>query len=98
MMINETTKNNGLGDAPASETSYYLSADGVLDGGDVVLGTRSIPESPAGAVSEGASVVIVPAGTPAGSYSIIAKADSGDVMQETSETNNTYRRTITVTP
>jgi subtilase family serine protease len=96
MTITETTKNIGSGDAPASETSYYLSVDGVLDNGDVALGTRSIPESPAGAVSEGAVVVTVPAGTPAGSYSIIAKADSGDVVQETSETNNTYRRIITV--
>ena len=87
--LNDTTRNSGGGAAPASSTKLYLTTNLSVDAGDIVLGTRAVPALAGGATSAASTVVTIPAGLAPGSYWIIAVADEGAVVVETSETNNT---------
>jgi subtilase family serine protease len=60
----------------------------------LLQGTRAVPTLAAGAASSGTTDVVIPPNTPVGSYYVIAKADGNDALVETSETNNTYARSI----
>src|SRR5947209_5276589 len=95
--ITDTTKNQGAGAAGASTTGFYLSASTVLDASAAVLGSRAIPALAAGATSSGSTTVTIPAGTPAGNYYIIAKADADSAVTETNEGNNLYYWFIQIT-
>ncbi|HEX5092375.1 MAG TPA: Ig-like domain-containing protein, partial [Burkholderiales bacterium] len=76
--------------AKAAKVSVYASADGVLDTGDLLLGTAQVQ----GKLKAGASADVdvrldfdeslVP-----GRYQLIALLDSGDKVHESDETNNT---------
>jgi subtilase family serine protease len=97
--VADTTKNQGGGTAFASVTSFYLSPNVILDAADVLLGSR--PTGPlAAGVSEPASTTLsIPAGTPTGTYYIIAKADATGIVPETQEVNNTkYGATTKIGP
>jgi subtilase family serine protease/subtilisin family serine protease len=96
--LSDTTKNQGAGTAAASTTTYYLSANAVLDSGDVVLGSRAVPALGSGVSDAGSLAVTIPAGTATGTYYVFAKADAGEVVSETSEFNNTAVRTLRVGP
>ena len=99
IVVSDTTTNQGGGDAPASVTAFYLSATSGGGAGDVLLdGSRAVPALPAGASSSGSTTVTIPAGTAAGSFYIIARADNGNVVAETLENNNTRSRTISIGP
>ena len=87
--VTDTTADPGGGAAPASKTGYYLSTNTTLDSGDVLLGFRSVPAIPAGGTSAGSASVVIPAGTTAGTYYVIAVADYDNSVSETNETNNT---------
>jgi len=65
-----------------------LSFNSALDASDVLLGARAVPPLAAGATSAGSTRVAIPPGTAAGSYYVLARADGGDEVVETSETNN----------
>src|SRR4029078_3754614 len=52
----------------------------------------------ANATDTGSVSLTIPAGTATGSYYLVAKADGNDAVLETSETNNTLYRAITVGP
>jgi subtilisin family serine protease/subtilase family serine protease len=84
----ETTKNQGAGGADASTTSFYLSANSLFDASDVIIGSRSVPALTAGASHGATTPLTVPAGTAAGTYYVIARADAASAMLETSEVNN----------
>ena len=92
--VTDTTKNFGAVGAPASTTSFYLSADAVLDASDVLLGSRSVPvlARRRAARARGPSSLTIPSGTGGGSYFIIARADAGNAITEIDETNNTTSR------
>ena len=96
--IAETTRNTGGGTAEASTTSFYLSADTTLDGADVLLGSRTVGALAAGASSAGSTTVTIPPGTATGTHYVIARADSGEVVSELSETNNTASWSLAVGP
>jgi subtilase family serine protease len=97
--ISDTTTNQGGGDAPASVTVFYLSTSSTGGPGDVLLdGTRAVPQLAAGASSTGSTTVTIPAGTAAGTFYLVAQADAGNAVTETSETNNTRSRTISIGP
>ena len=93
----DTVKNQGGGEAAASRTIYYLSANNTIGAGDVLLAeSRSVPAIAAGASSVGTTALTVPPDTQVGSYYVVAKADGDDVVGETSETNNTIARAILI--
>jgi subtilisin family serine protease len=96
--VTETIKNQGGGTAESSTTMYYLSTDTTLDAADVLIGSRSVPALPAGQSSSGSTLVLIPPGTPTAGWQIIAQADGGQVVSETTETNNLYRRAIGIGP
>jgi subtilase family serine protease len=85
----DTTRNQGTATAAASTTRYFLSADAFHSAGDHLLpGARSVPQLTAGSSSTGSRTVTVPAGTPSGSYRLIACADRGGAVAESNESNN----------
>jgi subtilase family serine protease len=96
--IVDQTRNAGGGTAPATTTSFYLSADATLDAGDVLLGSRAVPSLAAGGISTGTTSVTIPAGTATGTYNVFARADATDAVPETYENNNTTSRTLRIGP
>jgi subtilisin family serine protease len=93
--VNSTITN--LGSAAGSFiVRYYLSADAVFDGGDVLVGGRAVTSLAAGAVNVSPKTVPIPVGTAPGTYRILVRADATDVLMEASETNN-VRATAAIT-
>lgn len=93
----DTVQNQGGGPAGASTLRFYLSANASVDASDVVLeGTRAVPALAGGAASAGTTAIVVPAGTAAGTYYVIAQADGSGAVAETSETNNVSARVVKV--
>jgi subtilase family serine protease len=98
LVLTDTTRNSGGGTAAASTTSYYLSANGTFDAGDVLLGSRAVPALAAGASDTATVTVTIPAGTATGNYTVFAVVDSGGVVTETYENNNSTGRSLRVGP
>lgn len=77
---------------------YWLSADAVLDGGDLLIASKLVPGLGAGEPFEdsiiGSSVEIL--GGKPGTNHIIVKVDAASQVPETSETNNTASAAIAV--
>ena len=96
--VGDTTKNNGPGSVPASTTRFYWSTNSTLDAGDTYLGARPVPVLAAGASSRGNITVAVPSNACSGTFYIIARADSDNLIAETKETNNTMSKTIKTGP
>ena len=96
--VTDTTKNQGGGEAGASRTAVYLSTNTAFDAADLLLGARDVGALAAGASSSGPVNVTIPASTEPGTWYLIARADDEGAVPETTETNNTYPRTITIGP
>ena len=86
--VSDATKNQGAGSASASTTSFYLSANVLLDDTDTPLGTRAVGALAPTTASTGTTLVTIPPDTVAGTYYVIAKADGLGAVQETQELNN----------
>ena len=87
--ISETTKNQGGGTAGPSTTRFYLSVDSTVSADDLILGSRAVAALGASNYTSGTTAVVVPAGTPAGSYRLISVADAANAVGEAVESNNT---------
>jgi subtilase family serine protease len=98
LTITDTTKNAGVGRTVASVTRFLLSADAVLDASDRALGERAVAELAAGESSTATTSVTVPPGTAAGTWYVIARADDGNAVEETSETNNSAQASLRLGP
>ena len=98
MVVNDTTSNKAQVGAGASTTQFYLSTDVILDGGDVLLGSRSVPALGAKGRSAGSATVTIPLATAPGRYFLLAVSDGGAAVSEADENNNLRSRSITVTP
>jgi subtilase family serine protease len=95
--VTDITRNVGAASAAASTTRYYLSLDATRDPGDVLLsGARAIPPLAPNAFSTVTVNTTIPAGTPAGTYFLLACADDLTAVLETNETNNCRAATRTV--
>lgn len=89
-------RNAGGLTAGASRLKYYFSSDALLDGSDSYLNYDDVPALAAGTANDETANVRVPAGTPDGSWFVLAIADyDGDVL-ELDETNNVFAIAITV--
>jgi len=86
--VTDTTVNQGGGSAGPTTTRFYLSVNSTLDATDVLLGSRDVPALGPAASHAGSALLTLPAATPGGLYYLIAQADSGKTVAETSETNN----------
>ena len=98
IVMTDTTKNQGGGAAPGSSTSFYLSTNGTLDAGDVLLGTRVVGALAANASASGPATLPIPQTTAPGTYYVIAKADGSGDIAETVETNNTRAKSLRIDP
>ncbi len=96
--MTDTTRNQGGGGADASVTRFYLSSNSTLDASDVLIGSRDVPALGGGTSSTASTTVTIPPETAARVWYIIAVADGGSVVRETSENNNTNYRTIQISP
>ncbi|MCI0686777.1 MAG: hypothetical protein L0Y54_06000, partial [Sporichthyaceae bacterium] len=94
--VSDTTNNVGAGPAPATVTQYFLSADIVPDASDLALGSRAVPALGPGTSSAGSAAVTLPSGATNGLWYLIAKADGGDALAESSESNNATWRSIQI--
>jgi subtilase family serine protease len=94
--VGDTTKNVGGADTGPTVTQIFLSANGTLDGSDILAGSRSVPALGAGASSSGSTTITIPETLASGVWTIIAKADAEGIVVETSESNNGASRTIKV--
>jgi subtilase family serine protease len=98
IVVTDGVKNIGLGTAGPSATRYYLSVNFALDAGDLLLGIeRSVPALAANQTSTGSVSIVLPAGL-TGTFYLIAAADGGSAVAESSETNNTFSRVIVINP
>jgi len=97
--VTDIVLNQGAGASGPSTTRFYLSANPTLDAFDVLLsGGRPVGPLSSGATSSGTSVITIPAGTTAGTYYLLAKADGDGDTAESVETNNVRSvRSIQVT-
>src|SRR5262245_1805924 len=94
--VTDTTANQGGGPAEGSTTRFYFSTNAVVDGADIVMGNRSVGPLAPGAISSGSTTLLLPPGTRAGTYFVIAKADAAGVVQKGQEGNNTNAIAIQV--
>lgn len=91
--INDVVGNFGTVSAGAFDVGFYLSTDTSYQSTDTFLCKRSVsglaPETyspPSGTAATTCSI----SGIASGSYYLLAVADSGQVVAETNETNNTF--------
>jgi subtilase family serine protease len=97
VVVKETTRNAAPVPADASTTRYFLSTDAVFDGGDVPLGSRSVPALAAKGRSTGSTTVAIPLATTPGKYFLLAVSDAaGAVTEGSNESNNVRSKAITI--
>ncbi len=96
--MTETIRNNAPVGAGTSTTQYYLSSDALFDGGDALIGSRSVPALGAKGRNSGSVTVTIPLATTPGTYFILAVSDGAGAVAEAVETNNLRTKSITVTP
>ena len=75
MSVSDTTKNQGGGPAPASVTQFFFSTNTVLDAADPLLGLARARARRLRATSTATTSLTIPAGTTAGNYYLMARAD-----------------------
>jgi subtilase family serine protease len=90
-LLSNTVTNQASGSAGSSVAAFHLSTNTTYgDGDDIPFTlTRTVGPLAAGASSSASNTLIVPATAPQGTYYICAKADSGNTVTETNESNNT---------
>lgn len=98
IQVTDTTINQGTGASPTSTTSFYLSANALLETTDPVVATRLVPVLAAGASSTATTQITLPGGLVPGSYSLFAVADAPGTVSETKEFNNTRVGFIQIGP
>ena len=97
--VTDTTRNQGTGAGPASQTSFYLSRDVFLDGADSLLGSRPVEALPVGAASTATASVTLPGDLATGTYFLFAKADGpANYYLKVNGTNNHRASAISVGP
>ena len=90
IQVSATVRNPTSFNATATfRVQYYLSLDGLKNGGDRLLtGYRTVAGLAAGVSSPATTSVTIPASTPTGDYFLLVCADDTFLVMETNETNN----------
>lgn len=92
--------NRGTRRGAATRTRFWLSRDARLDRADLPLrADLAVPRLGPRKRRSGSLRLLVPSGTPAGSYRLLACADGGGLLRETNESDNcrASRSSLTVT-
>jgi len=87
MSVPNTVRNTGQGPAGPFVVQFHLSADPVLDAGDVVLGQRTINSLAAGGSSAATMSLRLPDTTVAGRYYVVTVADAFNQQEEAQGSN-----------
>ena len=98
IVVTDTTRNQGTGAAPHSQTTFLLSRDALLDASDTLLGSREIAAIAVGATSTGSATVVLPEPLTVGNYFLFAKADGAGELVELSENNNIRAVSMSIGP
>jgi subtilase family serine protease len=103
--VTERVRNLGPDPMPATTVAFYLVPKGAgmpetdgLPSGAIPIGSRGVGAFTGRGVSAATTSVTIPGGTPPGEYWLTAMADSGEVVAERSEANNTKARPIKLGP
>lgn len=89
LYVIDTQRNLGNRRAEPFTVSFYLSFNTVLDAGDTPLGSRDVPSlSGGGAYQSKTTPFPIPSGLAAGGRYLLAISDSGTVVTEWNEANN----------
>jgi len=96
LQVTDKTANQGSGAAGGSQTAIWLSTNKNL-GGDTLLAARPVPSLASGESSKATNAVTLP-GIDAGTYFLIAEADTNGEVRETNEDNNLRARRLLVGP
>jgi subtilase family serine protease len=102
LIITDRVRNQGNVNAGPFNISFYLSADTVYQGGtDILICNRSVASLAGGlydpATANSISTCAVPAGVTPGSYYVLAVDDSGNLVIESNESNNSRATSGTLT-
>jgi subtilase family serine protease len=97
--LSNTVKNQGGSTAGVSAVAFRLSTNTTYGDGDdiVVTATRSLSALTAGATSVASTSIVVPVGTPSGTYYACGMADYLGQVVEIIETNNSLCTATTIT-
>lgn len=95
--VSSTVLNQGGGAVGASAEGFYLSKNLTLDSTAIPVGRRSVAALAPGQSDTGSVTIVIPSGTAAGSWWLVANANDGNTVVETTTTNNTKAMLITVT-
>jgi heme/copper-type cytochrome/quinol oxidase subunit 2 len=98
--LSEATQNQGNGATTVNTvTRFYWSTNTTYNGLDMMLGQRTVEPLAAGEISGPVdTLVMIPSTAVAGTYYIIAWADTDKSISETLETNNTKYITVKIRP
>ncbi|MBC1300395.1 CARDB domain-containing protein [Trichormus variabilis] len=96
IQLSYQVRNQGLGNAVASTTRFYLSRDTTFSTDDVLLGSDSVASIAAGAVSSETASIVIANSIAAGNYHLLFRTDADNNLAESNETNNLVSRTITI--
>jgi len=97
-LVNDRVQNSGA-PAGASRTQFYISTAPQKNGSEILLGGRLVDPLTASGQANRSQVdtsVTIPAGTPLGTYYLIACADDLNQVAESSEANNCRSATNTL--
>src|SRR5205814_1022418 len=86
--VTDAVQNTGSAPAPASTPLPYPTPFRSKSGARLLTGSRAVPSLAPSATSSGTVTVTVSAGTPGGTYFLLACADYTLVVPETNESNN----------
>jgi len=86
--VGTAVKNKGNKKAPASGVTFYLSRDRQHSSDDRTLGSTTVGKIKPKRFKTATGIFNLPAGLAAGSYYVVACADSGHVVKERKENNN----------
>jgi len=86
--VSSSIGNQG-GNAGSFTVAFYLSKDTIITSSDTLLGTATVTSLNGGGATTVSGSFTVPTGIPNGKYHVGVIADSGSVVNETAESNNT---------
>ncbi|MEA3449289.1 MAG: C10 family peptidase [Bacteroidota bacterium] len=90
VILKSDVTNIGNSAAASCDMEYYLSDNDTLDGGDLLIGSATIPALDVGNTANLESTHTMPVLPVPGFYYVLAVSDAGDVVPETVDDDFTY--------